>query len=908
MGSEVKLEKKLSPINVWALALGCIIGWGAFVMPGNTFLGKAGPLGTAIAMGIAAIIMIIIAFNYNFMIRKFPVAGGEFTYASEAFGIKNGFVCSWFLGLSYLCIVPLNATALALIGRNLMNNIFQVGFHYNVAGYDIYLGEVLLAVVALLLFAFLSIRGVKFTGVFQTGLVFALVGGVTLVAVAALVSDKASFANLSPGFYESADGTSVSKIGGLLAVVAVAPWAFVGFDTIPQSAEEFKFSPAKTKVIMIISIVFGASVYVVLNTITAMVVPEGYSGWNAYIDDLGNLDGLQALPTFFAAKTLLGNAGLVFLGISVLAAILSGIVGFYMATSRLLYSMAKKNVLPSWFGQLHKSYKTPANAILFIMVISLLAPFCGRTALGWIVDMSSLGAAIGYGYTSIAALKYAKKAGNSGIMFTGALGTVFAAIFVVLLLVPIPMFGCSLGKESYICLIIWTVLGIIFYMSSRKNLEKEEMRKQKEEELKSQALKDEEPKKQEAANEKKKKPISYKKRDNKLYVQAVADKMGWDYETALGKMTEAKENIGCSFFIYFRYEFHNMTPEEQQEMYDNLMKKRERRKAGAEKRKEEAILQIMDETNWSREEAEEIMEETSERTGCTFPEYAEFKLYLYPEEIQNEMFFKKLSSRITKKFNTDKNFNVLLCDKDATNKYLMEYVKRPWVTTEGTTFEEFCEAFKGVKKVFYKPLSLNGGRGAVPFDLTEDNMREVYDEVITYQTGVVEKYVIQHPKMNELSPTAVNTLRFVTISSDVQPVTQDGKKMDIAYVVQKMGGEHSVVDNLHAGGIAAVVDMETGKIGTDGIDQYGNIVENHPVTGTKIKGFEIPMYQEAVAMIKDAIEKYNLVGYLGWDVCIEEDGPSLIELNVTPGVNLITHTLSVTEKRGYRKEMEKYLF
>lgn len=221
-------------------------------MPGNTFLGKAGPLGTAIAMGIAALIMIIIAFNYNFMINKYPVAGGEFTYTQQAFGEKHAFVCSWFLGLSYLAIVPLNATALALIGRNLMNNVFQIGFHYTVAGYDIYFGEILLAVVALLLFAFLSIRGVKFTGVFQTGLVFALVGGVLIITVAALVNPNVSFSNLSPGFYPG----NVS-IAGILAVVAVAPWAFVGFDTIPQAAEEFKFSTKKTKTLMILSILFG---------------------------------------------------------------------------------------------------------------------------------------------------------------------------------------------------------------------------------------------------------------------------------------------------------------------------------------------------------------------------------------------------------------------------------------------------------------------------------------------------------------------------------------------------------------------------------------------------------------------------------------------------------------------------
>ena len=414
MEKDIQLEKKLSPLNVWSLALGCIIGWGAFVMPGNTFLGKAGPLGTAIAMGIAAVIMIIIAFNYSFMINKYPVAGGEFTYTQQAFGEKHAFICSWFLGLSYLAIVPLNATALALIGRNLMNNVFQIGFHYNVAGYDIYLGEIILAVAALILFAYLSIRGVEFTGIFQTGLVFALVGGVLIISIAAIANPKVTLSNLRPGFSGS------NPVAGILAVVAVAPWAFVGFDTIPQAAEEFKFSAKKTKVIMVLSILFGAAVYVILNTVTAATIPEGYKSWVAYIDDMPNLSGLISLPTFHAGYQLLGTAGVVFLGIAVLGAILSGIIGFYMATSRLLYSMAKEKVLPGWFGELHEKYKTPAHAILFVLSIALIAPFFGRTALGWIVDMSSTGAAIGYGYTSLAAYKFAKKENNAGIYGTSS--------------------------------------------------------------------------------------------------------------------------------------------------------------------------------------------------------------------------------------------------------------------------------------------------------------------------------------------------------------------------------------------------------------------------------------------------------------------------------------------------------
>lgn len=462
LGEEI-LEKKLSQINVWALALGCIIGWGAFVMPGNTFLGNAGPLGTAIAMAIAAVVMIVIAFNYNYMINKYPVAGGEFTYTNMVFGKTNAFICSWFLGLSYLAIVPLNGTALALIGRNLMNNIFQFGFHYEVAGYDIYLGEVLLAAIALIFFAILSIRGVKWTGVFQTGLVFILVGGVLIIGLAALFSPKASFSNLTPGYYPS-DG---NIFGGILAVVAVAPWAFVGFDTVPQAAEEFNFSAKKTKFIMVISIVFGAGVYIILNTITAMTLPMGYENWVEYIDAIPNLTGLISLPTFNAAYILLGNIGVFFLGIAVLAAILSGIGGFYMGTSRLLYSMAKEHVLPEWFGRIHPRYKTPRNAILFIMVIALIAPFFGRTALGWIVDMSSLGAAIGYGYTSAAAFISAIKDKNIGIIVTGIMGTIFSIVFAVLLLVPLHGLSCSLGIESYIALAIWIIVGIVFYFKSR---------------------------------------------------------------------------------------------------------------------------------------------------------------------------------------------------------------------------------------------------------------------------------------------------------------------------------------------------------------------------------------------------------------------------------------------------------
>ena len=463
--SEEKLQKKLSPLNVWALALGCIIGWGAFIMPGEIFLVKAGPLGMGIAMAVASIILVIIAINYYYMIKRYPVAGGEFIYVNAIFGQKNAFICSWFLALCYLAIVPLNATALALIFRTVLHDVFvfQFGFHYQVAGYDVYMGEVLLALVALVFFAWLSIRGVSITGIFQTALVISLVGGIAVVSLSAFLNPQVVWSNFSPGYPpDIGDGHLIA----ILSILAISPWAFVGFDTIPQAAEEFNFSPAKSLFIMVIAILFGAVAYVALNMITISIIPPEFSNWVEYIKASKQASGLITLPTFYSTYLLLGNIGLTFLSISVIAAILSGLLGFYMATSRLLFAMSRDGVIPSIFSELHPKYKTPKNAILFILIVSVIAPFMGRTVLGWIVDMSSLGAAIGYAYTSLVAFKYAKNNGNTLIKITGLLGFIFACFFAILLLVPIPYFNISLGRESYFFLLVWTILGYYFYKNN----------------------------------------------------------------------------------------------------------------------------------------------------------------------------------------------------------------------------------------------------------------------------------------------------------------------------------------------------------------------------------------------------------------------------------------------------------
>ena len=431
-------------------------------MPGLVFLKNAGPLGTIIAMEAATLVMLIISYNYSYMIKKFPQTGGEFLYAKMAFGEHHGFLCAWFLSLSYLSVIPLNATALNLIMRAVFGSAFQFGFHYTVAGYDVYFGEMLLALSALGIFFFITSYGVLITGKIQTYMVIILLGGILIVIGGAILSPKAASSNLMPMFHPVNSGFTKGILAQIIAVFVTGPQSFVGFDTVPQVIEEAKFSPDKVKVVMDTSIICGGFVYIALTLLACSVFPENYSNWVEYVHDLQNLSGVKGIMTLNASYIILGKTGLVIITASVVAAMLTGIVGFYTATSRLLYSMSRDGMIPSWFSYLNEK-GVPTHAGIFCVAVAGITSLFGRAVLGWVFDMASIGGAIGFAYTSLSSCKYAWHEKRWDILIFGLLGSVLSLAMAFLLLIPIPGLNVSLGNESYILLIIGTGLGVAFY-------------------------------------------------------------------------------------------------------------------------------------------------------------------------------------------------------------------------------------------------------------------------------------------------------------------------------------------------------------------------------------------------------------------------------------------------------------
>ena len=452
-----KLKPYLSPLNVWALSFGCAVGWGAFVMPGTTFLPIAGPLGTALGMAIGGIIMLIIGYNYHFMMNRYPDAGGTYSYAKKALGYDHGFLSSWFLILVYIAITWANATALPIIFRKFLGDTFQFGFHYTIAGFDVWFGESLLSLGALWIFGAICMYGGKLAAWVQTIAAIILFGGV-LIGMGAVLYSGVNIFDIAPAY--PPDNTS--SLAVVFGIVVLAPWAFAGFESVSQSAEGFKFSVKKTFAILFCAVVAAAVAYTFLSILAISTLPPNYANWSEYIGDLNNLEGLEGLPTFHSVKFFMGDTGLIILAVTCVCGVITGLVGNYIAASRLIYALTRDDLLPAWFGKLNKN-RTPMNAVLFIMLLSLPIPFLGRTAIAWIVDVNTIGATIDYTYTSLVSIITARQVGKSLPQITGTIGCVVSLIFFLYFMVPNVWTVSAMSTESYLILICWSILGFAFF-------------------------------------------------------------------------------------------------------------------------------------------------------------------------------------------------------------------------------------------------------------------------------------------------------------------------------------------------------------------------------------------------------------------------------------------------------------
>ena len=276
-------------------------------------------------------------------------------------------------------------------------------------------------------------------------------------------------------------------------------------------------------------------------------------------------------------------------------------------------------------------------------------------------------------------------------------------------------------------------------------------------------------------------------------------------------------------------------------------------------------------------------------------DYQEFEFYSLNKNERKTYLTRGKNNEIVRLFN-DKSYFHKFENKTEFNKIFNKYLKREWLFLEDN-MQEFIDFFKYHTSIIVKPIDATGGNGVEKFTYINDEESEkLYFKLKENKQLLIEDCIKQHEKMNLLYENSVNTLRMFTFF-------KDGKSHFLQAILKI--GNGSVVDNFSSGGMYTYVD-ETGTVFVEAIDRDDNIYYEHPISKTKIVGFKVPMFEEAVNLVKECASIIPEISYVGWDVAISKDGPAIVEGNCFPGVYQVKPSLS-NKKEGLIPKYKKIM-
>ena len=231
--------------------------------------------------------------------------------------------------------------------------------------------------------------------------------------------------------------------------------------------------------------------------------------------------------------------------------------------------------------------------------------------------------------------------------------------------------------------------------------------------------------------------------------------------------------------------------------------------------------------------------------------------------------------------------------KPEFNRLFADLLGREWILNDT---EERLVTFCTGKKRIVKPAGGVQGKGIfITEKLTEEESRKLYRS-LQEENYVIEELLTQHKDLAALNPSSVNTLRIYTVAD------KEGSRITVSGAVLRIGRSGRVVDNWHAGGMAAEVDTDTGIVSSPAVDGKGGEYSTHPDTGAQITGFCVPAWEEAFRIVKLAHSRIKGLRYVGWDVVIGENEEAfLLEGNLFGGVHLQQQPCRKGKKELYLK-------
>lgn len=224
-------------------------------------------------------------------------------------------------------------------------------------------------------------------------------------------------------------------------------------------------------------------------------------------------------------------------------------------------------------------------------------------------------------------------------------------------------------------------------------------------------------------------------------------------------------------------------------------------------------------------------------------------------------------------------------------KGFKEYISRDFFVDEGeAALKTFLDRNE---KFMIKPYDgLGGHKVEAMYAKDIKDVREFYQKLIDERL-FLEEYVVQHEAINKICPSCVNTIRIMTFGYN--------GKSEILFAGMRFGNGEASVDNFHQGGMAVLVDIETGKLLGQAFNKNLEYFDEHPKTGVKFDGFQIPNWDIIRKTVLEAAKKSEHIHAVGWDVAVTKDGCTFIEGNRRAGYDLP----QVLSKRG-RKDIMRH--
>lgn len=453
-----EFDKVFSAWDILVIAFGAMIGWGWVVSTGD-WINRGGVIGAIIGFAIGGFMIFFAGLTYAELTSAMPQCGGEHVFSYKAMGPIGSFICTWAIILGYVSVVCFEACAFPTIIQYIYPG-FLKGYLYTVAGFDIYASWLAVAVILSIFITYINIKGAKTAAILQT-ILTAIIGGVgILLIVSSAITGDAS--NLQGQLFMGESTGSIIK--AIISVAVVTPFFFIGFDVIPQAAEEINVPLKKIGKILILSIVLAVIFYALI------ILGVGYL-MNPQ-DILASQAGSGMVTADAMAKAFNSSIMSKVLIVGGMCGIVTSWNSFLIGGSRAMYSMAESYMIPRFFVKLHKKYKTPVNALYLIGALSVLAPFCGRKMLVWIVDAGNFGCCLAYCMVAISFIILRKKEPDMARPYkvkhykiVGVIAVLMSGLMVAMYVIPNS--GCTLVWQEVCMAGGWCLLGLVFCIACK---------------------------------------------------------------------------------------------------------------------------------------------------------------------------------------------------------------------------------------------------------------------------------------------------------------------------------------------------------------------------------------------------------------------------------------------------------